>query len=372
MNSSQNSEYFCLLSGENPELAYYELESIIVALDDKIQLDRTNDSRIAKIKMKVTVPASDELKLIQKLIQRATMVHCCCKSLFQVEFKNNSINDFEMLVDSFSTNSLSNLDPSATFCVRTRRIRNPIGILKQTQVTQDITYYFGAAILKRFPGKKVDLNHPKELYRVIVSKNGLWFGLHIFESLRKIVRKRTARERPFFHPSSMNPILQRTLVNLAAIKEDQWLLDPFCGTGGALLEASRLGIRSVGIEIDRRIVWGAIRNLKSDDITQSLTNLVFGDAKCLGFRFGTISGIVTDPPYGTAASTKGYDLSDLLMQFFLEAKNILSPKSRLVISIPSTVDLEERAATILNASYKKFYQYVHRSLTRKILVFSLH
>ena len=124
------------------------------------------------------------------------------------------------------------------------------------------------------------------------------------------------------------------------------------------------------IEIDRRIVWGAIRNLKSDVETRKLTNLIFGDALHLGFKLGAISAVVTDPPYGTAASTQGYDLSDLLLRFFQEAKSILPPQSRLVISIPSTVDLEDRAAEILNASYRAFHQYVHRSLTRKILVFT--
>jgi tRNA (guanine10-N2)-dimethyltransferase len=255
--------------------------------------------------------------------------------------------------------------------VKTRRIGNPKGILKQSKITQEITNYFGSKILEQYPFKKVNLENPKEIYRVIVSKNGLWFGLHIIDSLRKIVIKRTARDRPFFHPSSMNPILQRTLVNLAAIKEGQWLLDPFCGTGGSLLEGSRLGFKCVGIEIDRRIIWGAIRNLKSDIETKKFTNLIFGDALHLGFKFGSVSAVVTDPPYGTAASTQGYDLSDLLLQFFQEVKLILRPQSRLVISVPSTVNLEDRAAEILNASYRVFYQYVHRSLTRKILVFIL-
>ncbi len=371
MNSGIFSEYFCLLSGENPELAQYELESIISTLDESISLEYTSDSRIVKITMKEKSDTVDEHFLLQKVIHRATMVHYCCKTLFQIEYKNNSINEFEALIQQFETNNLSDLDSSATFCVRTRRIRNPIGILMDSQTTQKLTNHFGKVILKRFPEKKVNLKHPTEIYRVIVSKFGLWFGLHIFESQRNIVRKRTARNRPFFHPSSMNPILQRTLVNLAAIKEGQWLLDPFCGTGGALIEASRLGLKSVGIEVDRRIVWGAFRNLKSDDMTHSLTNLVFGDAKHLGFCFGAISGVVTDPPYGTAASTQGYDLNDLLLQFFHEIKSILPPRSRLVISIPSTIDLEDKAASILNASYRKFLQYVHRSLTRKILVFSL-
>ncbi len=371
MKFNRTSEYFCLLSGENPELAQYELESIVHAMDNKIYLKPTSDSRIIRIIPNRSLSTKENFYFIQKLIQRATLVHCCCRTLYYIEYRNNFLSNFENLVESFDEKDLYGLESTNSFCVRTRRIRNPTGLLAESQITQKISEFFGAAILKLFPNKKVDLERPEETYRVIVSKYGLWFGLHAFDSLRKIVRKRTARDRPFFHPSSMNPILQRTLVNLAALKEGQWLLDPFCGTGGALLEAARLGFRSIGIEIDRRIIWGAIRNLKSDDETKSLTNLIFGDAKHLGFRFGAVSAIVTDPPYGTAASTQGYNLSDLLIEFFTEIKCILLPKSRVVISIPSTVEFEEKAATILNASYKTFYQYVHRSLTRKILVFSL-
>jgi len=318
MNSGQKSEYFCLLSGENPELALFELESIISIIDERMELECTGDSRIVRLRYKEPLDSQDRLNLLQKVINRATMVHYCCKNLFHTEYKNDPINEFEALVQLFEINNLSDLDPSATFSVRTRRIRNPIGILTDKRITQQLTNFFGSSIQKQFPDKKVDLKQPTEIYQVIISKFGLWFGLHLYESQRDSVRKRTARNRPFFHPSSMNPILQRTLVNIAAIKEGQWLLDPFCGTGGALLEASRLGFRSVGIEIDRRIVWGAIRNLKSDNMTRSLTNLLFGDAKHLGFRFGVISGVVTDPPYGTAASTQGYNLTDLLLEFFVD------------------------------------------------------
>ena len=77
MKLRQFSEYFCLLSGENPELALYELESIILAMEDQIRLDCTNDSRIVKIKLKKTMSPREEISLLQKLIQRATMVHYC-------------------------------------------------------------------------------------------------------------------------------------------------------------------------------------------------------------------------------------------------------------------------------------------------------
>ena len=72
-----------------------------------------------------------------------------------------------------------------------------------------------------------------------------------------------------------------------------------------------------------------------------------------------------------SASTKGFDLQELLLTFFREVGLLLIPQGRVVIAVPSTLSIEEEAARILNATFRKFFQYVHRSLTRKILVFFL-
>jgi len=303
---------------------------------------------------------------------RVTMVHFCCRIIFQNEFLESTPKSFEGLVSGFQTRRKDDaLNPNSSFCVRTKRINNPSGILTKSQTTQELSRFFGKAILEKYPTKSVSLKQPEEYFRVIISKYGLWFGYQELFSQRGSVRKRSARDRPFFHPSSMNPILQRTLINLAAIKSGEWLLDPFCGTGGGLIEAARLGFKSIGVELDRRIIWGARKNLISDNIAFSSTYLIMGDAQHLCFRKKKISAIVTDPPYGTAASTKGYDLKDLLIEFFKQARKILDSRSRIVIAVPSTLNIEEEASIVLNATFVKFLQYVHRSLTRKILVFTL-
>ncbi|MHA1541886.1 MAG: DNA methyltransferase [Candidatus Hodarchaeales archaeon] len=364
--------YFFFLSGENPELAFFELESIILTLDSKLSLNRTSDPRIITLTVEEALTRKKETFIVHRIMAQVTMVHSCCSIIFQNEFLKSAPDQFEGLVSGFQEGRKDDgLNPDTSFCVRTKRINDPSGILTKTQITQELSRFFGRTILEKYPTKSVSLEQPEELFQVIVSKNGLWYGFQLSISQREIVRKRSARDRPFFHPSSMNPILQRTLVNLASIKTGEWLLDPFCGTGGGLIEASHLGYRSVGVELDRRIVWGARKNLKSDSIASISAYLIRGDAKHLGFKKGAISAIVTDPPYGTAASTKGYNLADLLLEFFRQVRLILDSGSRIVIAVPSTLIIEEDASKILNASFVKFLQYVHRSLTRKILVFTL-
>ncbi|MHA2244942.1 MAG: DNA methyltransferase [Candidatus Hodarchaeales archaeon] len=360
---------FFFLSGENPELAVFEFESILSALDIPIQLRISPDNRVIEFQSISCLQKNSSSDLIPFIMKRVTMVHFSCQQLFKIDYQQHPPLSLHKLISLFDTSTVQDLTPNSSFSVTTKRIGEPIGIFRQRNLTQEFSRYIGAQILKRNPTKKVNLDNPEEKFITILSKHGLWFGQLVSYSVRRNVRQRTANLRPFFHPSSMNPILQRTMVNLAALKPDEWLLDPFCGTGGALLEAARMGIQSIGVEINRKIIWGAYQNLKADEIAIDSTYLILGDATKLSFRRGSISAVVTDPPYGTASSTRGFDLQDLLLNFFREIRPILSPQARVVVAMPSNIEIEEKIAQILNASYRKFLQYVHRSLTRKILVF---
>ncbi len=361
--------YFFLLSGENPELASYEFESIVSTLNILVELKISPDNRVIVFQIGSNMQKTSSSKIISYLMKRVTLVHFSCKQLFQVDFKQFPPQSFHELISTIDTSAVRDLIPHTSFSVFTKRIGEPIEIHKPRLLTQELSSYLGTQIIQKNPTKRVKLDNPQEQFITILSKHGLWFGQLVSHSLRKDVQQRAAHKRPFFHPSSMNPLLQRTMVNLTALKPGEWLLDPFCGAGGALLEAARLGIHSIGVEINRKIIWGAYQNLKADKIANDQTHLIFGDATQLSFKKGSISAVVTDPPYGTASSTRGFDLQDLLITFFREIRPLLGPKARVVLAIPSKIEIEDQIAQILHASYRKFLQYVHRSLTRKILVF---
>jgi tRNA (guanine10-N2)-dimethyltransferase len=365
------SKYFFLLTGENPDLAVYEFESVISLIDTPTEMRISPDKRLIELHVPSEGKIDSSSDLILYLIQRITMVHFCCKLLFQNNFSSSLPLTFDELISTFDSKTFQGFISGKTFSVSTKRIGEPIGILQHKTLTQSLSRFLGGQILKNNSDLKVNLNNPEIKFICIISRHGFWIGQFISTSLRRDVRQRSSHKRPFFHPSSMNPLLQRTMINLAAVKSGDWLLDPFCGSGGALLEASRLGIRGIGIEIDRRMIWGVNKNLREDINTHDSVYLVHGDATNLGIKKGAISGIVTDPPYGTAASTQGFELKELLKNFFQEISQLLNPNCKVVISVPSSIEIEVQASKILNASYKKFYQYVHRSLTRKILVFTV-
>ncbi len=60
----------------------------------------------------------------------------------------------------------------------------------------------------------------------------------------------------------MSPKLARCMVNLTGMIAGDIVLDPFCGTGGILIEAGVMGARVVGADIDERMVEGTIKNLE--------------------------------------------------------------------------------------------------------------
>ncbi|MFW9855791.1 MAG: DNA methyltransferase [Candidatus Thorarchaeota archaeon] len=365
--------FFFLLSGENPSLATYELECLVHLLTDspfRIQISR--DNRIFELMFSSCNKCNEDMDFLDNIMDRVTLTHYCCENLFQIDYFSTSIpKSGEEFVTAIPEAIFQRMDPESTFAVTTKRIGSPIAPFRNRELTLEISGLVGKLIQELNPGKRVNLDVPMEQFIILISEHGMWLGKHLRDSFRKKVRLRSAHSRPFFHPSAMNPILQRTMINLASLKPGDWMLDPFCGTGGALLEGALLGIRSVGIEIDRRIIWGARQNLQSDVQTKSFTHLIFADGIRLGIRRWAIDGVVTDPPYGSAASTKGRGLDELLLEFFREIQPILRPQSRVVVATPSSLEIEQQAARILNATYKTFFQYIHKSLTRKILVFIL-
>jgi tRNA (guanine10-N2)-dimethyltransferase len=210
---------------------------------------------------------------------------------------------------------------------------------------------FGGKLAAR--GLKVELRKPD--VEVVVDEK--LAGVSI--PLARDFEKRKPQHRPYFHPTSMHPKLARALVNLAAVKKGVKILDPFCGTGGILIEAGLVGLKVLGRDIDGRMVEGCKKNLSHYSLRGDVKK---GDA--IGFS-GKVDAIVTDPPYGRASYAGGLEAGELAKKFVSAADEMLKKGGRLVIVTPKEVRLR-------NPRLKKLAHYdirVHKSLTRRITVF---
>lgn len=61
---------------------------------------------------------------------------------------------------------------------------------------------------------------------------------------------------------AISPRISKILINLSGAKENDLLLDPFCGVGGILQEALLKNINIYGIDKDKEAIIGALKNLE--------------------------------------------------------------------------------------------------------------
>jgi len=179
--------------------------------------------------------------------------------------------------------------------------------------------------------------------------------------LNRNFNQRKPQFRPYFHPTSMHPKTARALVNLSRIKKGDHILDPFCGTGGILIEAGLMGITVKGSDIDEEMVNGCIRNLQHYSLKGEIK---FTDAMNIKKEFGNVNAIVTDMPYGRSSFTTEKNLRKFYSEFISVAGNLLQTGRYLVMVTPEEFTPKPKNLSVA----EEFSLYVHKSLTRKIMV----
>lgn len=156
---------------------------------------------------------------------------------------------------------------------------------------------------------------------------------------------RLAHKLPSHKPVALHPKLARAMVNLADSDE---VLDPFCGAGGILIEAGLIGNKVTGIDIEEEMIEASKKNLDYFNIESKLER---GDALTKKIES---KAIVSDLPYGRS-SKMSKNTQELLTKLIEK-----HPDSKKVLCIPSEVKTPPVK--------QEFKIYIHRSLTRKIIV----
>jgi tRNA (guanine10-N2)-dimethyltransferase len=205
----------------------------------------------------------------------------------------------------------------------------------------------------------VRLRDPEEEYRAILSGDRCYFGKVLYRIDRGSFNERNPGKRGFFHPGVMMPRMARTLVNLSCTNRGDCLLDPFCGTGGILIEANAIGIRAIGGDADPMMIAGSRGNTRRSP-------LFLSDATCLPLLTSSVDAVVTDFPYGQSVSIRKNDTMELLYHNTLsEIARTLKARCRAVVVTHR--DIAGIAVEYLDIT-QRHSQHVHKSLTRQILV----
>jgi len=205
---------------------------------------------------------------------------------------------------------------------------------------------------------KVNLQNPEEEFRAVITGSRCYIGRVIWRSNPRRFADRRPGDRPFFHPGVMMPRMVRALLNISCAREGQILLDPFCGTGGMVMEADLLEISAVGSDIDPSMVRGSRLNIRQGEILRA-------DARNLPFPPDSFDAVVTDLPYGQSVSIRACSLDALYQDALEEITRVLKPGRRAVLVTHRNIrDLAGIYMEIVGCHSQR----VHKSLTRHVLV----
>ena len=296
--------YFYLLAGENLELSEAELQGFLKT--------RNIDNSDRNGRLAYTEQHPDQLR-------RLAMTHEVIREIDPEKFR-----------------------PNGSYAVRAENLTE--NEFNKEEIESDIG--------ERISGltNEVDLENPDKVVKVYNTVEGIVIGEVVEDINRGLFKERSNEKRPFSSPISMDPILARVLVNLSEVSAGESVLDPFCGTGGILIEAGLCGILPKGLDIQEKMVSGTQKNLENYGILNH--DIKQGDISEVDDIFDGYDVIITDLPYGKASQEENEAVDK-----FLELIEDFDGKTVFMYNEDSLEDYEA-----------DFEVYIHKSLTRYIFV----
>ncbi len=339
---------FFLLSGENETLPAAEVKAILEA-------ENYTYSNVEVLDQVLRLEAA--LESVKVVPVRSAFTRVCA---LELSISNANSNDIAKAVSEVDFKAV--VKPGESFVVRINRIKN---YADEALNTMTLEIKLGKQILDATPGSKVNLKNPDKTFIGIITNEKLVFGLKLTEITSKTFSERRPRKKPFFHPSAMPSKLARCMVNLSHAKPESILLDPFCGTGTSLIEATYIGCHAVGVDAQKRMIAGTRKNLRFFNI--SAEGLILGDARQL--PFAKVDCIITDPPYGRSSSTLKSTTKQLVVEVLTSAYSLLGMGQRICIASPKTLNIKTLGEALGFKHIESHFAYVHRTLTREVAVF---
>lgn len=324
-------KYLFELGGENIELGKCEA----------IELLKTEKYEPKLVHYKESIIILDVLKEINKgVIRRLGMT----KRVSKVLYYSNK-NNFDEILKEIPIIDIK----KKSFAIR---------LIKKKGISEkEIAIKLGEKIPKT---NKIELSKPdvKILYysdkKTVIS---LWEN--DLETYYTKCLKHHIKYRPFFSPISIHPRISRSMVNLSNSTKGDKVIDPFCGTGGILIEIADMQIEAIGIDILRKMVENSIGNLKHYNLKGRVVKGDIEDIKNYDFK-----AIVTDPPYGLSTTTKGEGVKELMLRSMEIFTGTMKKEQRVVMAVSNPKLINPKDFTLMH----KFEWYIHKSLTRYILV----
>ena len=339
--------YFFLLSGIYETLPRAELKAVLEVLDPNY--------RVIGEYSRIVVAETLE-RVAREVVYRTAYTKLVGEFLLKCE------TDEDTILKSIKQIDLKDFVDSDVEKIAVRGMRLDGVRLRKLELEASI----GEHILNMIPRLRVDLKSP-DLTVIFVAQPELTVVGKLLEAKPKhFFDERIAGRRPFSLPSTMQPDFSRAMVNLARVGVGGRVLDPFAGACGIVIEALLLGYETYGVELKDWIALGGLKNLKR--YARGKEFMVVGDARKPMFREKLFDAIVTDPPYGRSTTIPDRSIKNLLTEFFEVAAELLIDHGRIVLAVPSELELSELIAGTGFKIRESHLARVHRSLTRRVVV----
>ena len=131
------------------------------------------------------------------------------------------------------------------------------------------------------------------------------------------------------------------------------------------MEAGLIGCRVLGFDAKPHMLRGGLKNLLHYGI--NLEGVAIADARYP--PVAKVDCIVTDPPYGRSASTLGASTIRIVEDFLSAVGDKIPRGRRICMASPKTIRIADAGEKAGFKHLESHFVYVHRSLTREIVVF---
>jgi tRNA (guanine10-N2)-dimethyltransferase len=218
----------------------------------------------------------------------------------------------------------------------------------------------------RDAGHTIDLRNPELVVYAWLIEGRIHVGRRLGTTPRSRFESRATDERAHFSPVSLHPRRAASLLHLARVPPGGTIYDPFCGTGGFVLEAALEGYDVWASDLDPFMVQGTLQTLTDVPPEPLDANAFVADIGTAPELVEVVDGIVTDLPYGRASGTDLEPIRQLYPRALEAIAALLRPGAYAVVGHPDPDLVPEGSAGL--QVIERHAERAHKSLTRHFAV----
>ncbi|MFP4401761.1 MAG: TRM11 family SAM-dependent methyltransferase [Candidatus Nanoarchaeia archaeon] len=342
MSNSQTSKlkytYLLIVHGNNPQFCKEEFKSLFYTYfpTQQYSLQKLQNS-LYELNVSFELPNENH-----SFFTRLTLVRGVYRYIAQAL-------DFDSILEELNLQTYSYEE---SFAVNQISVKTKANIENAT-----LAYPIG----RQLSHLRVDLKNPSHLFYYIFIPNQVFLAEAVFEN-KKSYLTRMPVKRAVNKPYTLKADMARVCINLLGVREDDIVLDPFCGIGGILLEGLDMNLKMIGNDINQSDLEHTKTNCAHFGF--KLPRLYNVDAKEQFLEENSVDGIVSDIPYGRSSRRLGEELYE---DFVKSAQKMLKPNKKMVIIYGCFTHFKPIALKYFE-EVTEIEQYMNSSLTRYILV----